>query len=149
MRITSSFFTLALCVLLTGCGQEKSSLTLKPAPSGGAMIRLPKDRGFVAVKTEAPDGTRVVPTARNAKPKPVSIVAYFYQADGSTAMNPAPTEVVFELGTSESAKSVALLPDASDPNRFASQPGLYSNALQGTVRAKINGEDVRESFSAL
>jgi hypothetical protein len=150
MRTTLPLMMCLLCIGASGCGQQPSNLTIKPPTSGGAMIRLPNDRGFVAVKTEidkADHNLRINP--RNARNRPVSIVAYFFQNDGTTAMSPAPTDVVFEIGAAQNAQAIALSPDASEPNRFASPPGLYSNSLQGIVRAKIAGEEVRESFSAL
>jgi hypothetical protein len=128
-----------------GCGEPASNLNLKPSPVGGAMTRLPGNRGLVAIKTEAPAGAK----GGKAKARTTTIVASFYQSDGTTPMSPAPTDVVLKLGDAEDAKDVALSPDAKEPHRFASSPGPYPNGLQGTIHAKINGEEVKESFSSL
>jgi hypothetical protein len=140
-RVLASF---ALSVTF-GCGEQASNLHLTPPPSGGAMVRLPGNRGFVAIKTESPVATRGVKTKNRA----ASIVAFFYQIDGVTPMTPAPTDVIFKLGVNGDATPVALSPDSKDANRFASSPGPYSRGIQGTVHAKIDGEDVEESFSSL
>jgi hypothetical protein len=132
-------------MLTIGCSDQAHDAGTKPPPGGGAMIRLPNGRGFVAVKTELLAGS---PKGKT-KTRAATIVAVFYQTDGVTPMTPAPTDVVFKIGPPENAKSVALSPDAGDPTRFTSLPGPYLNALQGIVHAKINGEDVEESFSAL
>lgn len=142
-----SSLALAAIVLASapGCGGSPSNVSPKPSPIGGALVRLPGNRGFVAIKSEGPGGSR----GARAKLRSASIVAVFYQDDGTTPMNPPPSEVVFEIGAAEKAKPVALSPDPADPNRFVSSPGPYANGLQGTIRAKIGGEDVRESFSSL
>lgn len=113
-------------------------------PAGGSLVRLPRDRGFVALKTESPASSKI----SRGKNRPLSVVAYFYQTDGTTPMSPAPTDVVFKVGNGADAKPVTLTPDASDPNRFVSTPGIYPRGLQGTIQAKVNGESVEEIFSS-
>ncbi|WP_422928107.1 hypothetical protein [Singulisphaera sp. PoT] len=139
-------FLVTSCFLgaLSGCGETPSFVPTKVAPTGGSLVRLPKDRGFVALKTESP----AKPGVGKGRNRPLSVVAYFYKSDGSTPMSPAPTEVVFKQGEGQNAKPINLVPDASDPNRFASDPGHYPRGLQGTIRAKIDGESVEESFSS-
>ena len=134
-----------LAALACGCGDSPSNLNLKPSPVGGAMTRLPGDRGLVAIKAELPPAGR----GSKAKSRTATIVVSFFQVDGATPMTPAPTEVVLLLGAADKAKSVSLSPDPKEPHRFASAPGPYANGLQGTIHAKIDGEDVRESFSSL
>ncbi len=130
---------------ILGCGETPSNLTVKPAPTGGALVRLPGNHGFVAIKTENPNAAQ----GSKGKNRPTSIVAYFYQPDGQTLMSPAPADVVFKLGDNDSTKAVTLTPDSKDPNRFASAPGPYSRGIQGKIQAKINGESIEESFSSL
>ncbi|MHC5538139.1 hypothetical protein ACYOEI_07915 [Singulisphaera rosea] len=145
MRAISSSLLPVVLIATLGCGPNPSNLNLKPPPNGGAMVRLPRDRGYVAIKTENPSPTQ----GPKLKNRPVSIVAYFYRNDASTPMTPAPTDVVFKIGTTEKAKSVTLAPDAKDPNRFVSEPGPYSRGIQGMIHAKVDGEEVEESFSSL
>jgi hypothetical protein len=128
-----------------GCGALPSNVAVKQSPTGGALIRLPGNRGFVAIKTETPEAAR----GGKAKNPTRSIVASFFQTDGVTPMSPAPTDIVLKLGVTENATPVTLAPDSKDANRFASSPGPYPQGLQGTVHAKIDGEVVEETFSAL
>lgn len=145
MRAISSTFLPIVLIATLGCGSSPSNLNLKPPPNGGAMVRLPKNRGYVDIKTESPSA----PGGPKSKNRPVSIVAFFYQNDASTPMSPAPTDVVFKIGTTEKAKTVPLAPDAKDPNRFVSEPGPYSRGIQGMIHAKVDGEELEESFSSL
>jgi hypothetical protein len=138
------FILLAPGVIL-GCGGSPSTIDVRLPVDGGAMIRLPGNRGFFAIKTEGPSDAG----GRKKKNQATTIVATFYQADGVTPMSPAPTDVVLKLGAEGSAMPVTLTADTKDLNRFTSSPGLYSQGLQGTVHLKISGEDVEESFSAL
>ena len=130
---------------IVGCGGSPSTVAVQPPAGGGAMIRLPGNRGFFTIKTEGPAAAQ----GGKKKHQATSIVATFYQADGVTPMNPAPTDVVLKLGVGEKEMPITLTADSKDPNRFTSSPGLYSQALQGTMHVKIGGEDVEESFSAL
>jgi hypothetical protein len=145
-RIPFLLVPMVLCSTF-GCGEPASNLNLKPSPSGGAMTRLPGNRGLVAIKTEGPASARGGKT--KTKARTTTIVASFYQSDGTTPMTPAPTDVVLKLGVSDDPKAVTLSPDSREPHRFASSPGPYPNGLQGTIHAKINGEDIQESFSSL
>jgi hypothetical protein len=138
------FVLIAPCIIV-GCGESPPSVIVKPPVDGGAMIRLPGNRGFVTIKTETP----AVAKGSRKKNQPTSIVAFFFQKDGVTPMSPAPTDVVIKLGSDGNAMPVALAVDSKDPNRFTSSPGLFPQGLQGTVHLKIDGEDVEESFSAL
>jgi hypothetical protein len=69
-----------------GCGTTTSGPTL-PAPSHtGTMVALPDAKGFFEIKVEIPDATR----AARSRQRALTIVAYFYQSDGTTAMSPPP-----------------------------------------------------------
>jgi hypothetical protein len=143
-RFSLLFLTLVLGATF-GCGGSTPTLQVQPPPGGGAMVRLPGNRGFVTVKTESPD----LPRSGRPKHAPTVIVASFYQPDGTTPMSPAPTDVVFKPDESTKGTPIALSPDPKDPNRFASTAGTsFPGGLQGTIHAKIQGEDVEESFSA-
>src|SRR5262245_14662357 len=133
MRWASLILVPFLFGFTSGCGKTPTHLTTQMAPTGGSLVRLPRDRGFVALKTESPASSKI----SRGKNRPLNVVAYFYQTDGTTPMSPAPTDVVFKTGEGEKAKSVTLAPDAADPNRFVSTPGPYPNGLQGTIQAKI------------
>lgn len=135
--------TTIVLVAMIGCGGSAIELNPKPSPVGGAMMRLPRGQGLVAIKTEAADAKS---KSRN---RPVCIVAYFYAMDGTTPLSPAPTDVVFKIGIDEKAKNIALSPDVKNPNRFVSAVGPYANGIQGVIQAKIQGEDVTESFSSM
>ena len=135
---------------IIGCGPGPGTRagSVKPSPVGGAMVRLPHDAGLVAIKTEAADPARVGKTKLRA----TKIVAVFFKNDGSTPMDPPPTEVVFQLEdlrpkTSE-LRTVTLEADPTTPNRFVSGAGSFPGGVEGKIRAKIGGQDVEESFSA-
>jgi hypothetical protein len=145
MRPISLMLVLFASGMIVGCAESPSSVMVKPPAGGGVMIRLPGNRGFVTIKTESPAATQ----ASKKKITTRIVVASFFQADGSTPMSPAPTDVVLKLGTAENATTVALAADSQEPNRFASSPGQYPQGFQGSVHLKIGGEDVEESFSAL
>jgi hypothetical protein len=135
---------------IIGCGAESGTqvATVKPSPVGGAMVRLPHDAGLVAIKTEAADASRAVKTKLRA----TKIVAVFFENDGSTPMTPPPTEVVFELegfrSKAAEPKTVTLEADPTTPNRFVSAASSFPGGLEGKIRAKIDGQDVEELFSA-
>src|SRR5262249_38082149 len=80
---------------IMGCGGGSGSqvAAVKPSPVGGAMVRLPRNAGLVAIKTESDTSSRAVKT----KPRAAKIVAVFFENDGSTPMTPPPSEVVFVL----------------------------------------------------
>jgi hypothetical protein len=145
MRRTALIIAMLATASIAGCGGSPPSTVIKPPPGGGAMIRLPGNRGLFTIKSDGPPG----PAGRGKKSPARSVVATFFQADGVTPMSPAPTDVVLQLESAGKTTSVALAADPKDPTRFASTSGPYPQALQGTVRLKIDGQDVEESFSAL
>ena len=152
MKKRSFLFSVVLVSLgsIIGCGGNTGDMVEaeKPSPVGGAMIRLPQNTGLVAIKTEAPDA----PRAGKKKSRATSIVAIFFDNDGSTPMSPPPTEVIFELealnAKAPQPKPVTLEPDPAAPNRFVSAAGVFPGGVAGKLRAKIGGKDIEEEFSA-
>ena len=152
MEMRSIRHWLVLCSLgvIIGCGVEPGTqvAAVKPSPVGGAMVRLPRNAGLVAIKTEPADTSR----AAKKKVRASKIVAVFFQNDGSTPMTPPPTEVVFELETVRAkaveVKTVALEADLTTPNRFVSAASSFPGGVEGKIRVKIDGQDLEESFSA-
>ncbi len=138
-RILIAILTI-IPIIATGCGGEPANLLPTPAPNGGGMTRLPNNAGLVAIKTEGPSGKTKSKTAR--------IVAYFYQNDGKTALSPAPTDVVFKLDERDKSATVPLLADTTDPNKFSSAPGPYAAGVSGNLSAKVDGQEISESFSS-
>ena len=149
---------LATAGVLIGCdGPEltSNSAVVRGIHSGTA-IHLASDKGFVELVNEPPVDDR-----RN--PQPTSIVAYFLQPDGKSAMSPSPTDVSFHIDpdarsrqrgkTAASSTMVALSaePKSDDPagaSRFASKTGPYDlTGIRGTLKAKINGEEVSATFT--
>ena len=134
----------------TGCGSDTGGLADSPAPSpvGGMVMRLPKDVGTVAIKTETPAASK----GAKGKSRLSTIVAVFFKNDGSTPLSPPPTDVVFELellhSKTDKLKPVKLEADPSEPNRFVSEPGSFPGGVAGKIRLKLNGEELEESFSA-
>ena len=64
--------------------------TTSAAPHRGTMIRLPEDKGFVELVNEPEVGDR-------RKLESTSIVAYFLQIDGKSALDPPPADVSFSI----------------------------------------------------
>src|SRR5271157_1423421 len=81
---------LAAAGLTVGCGSPELSSQVFKGTHGGTTFRLPDEKGFVELVNEP-----VVTDRHN--PQPTSIVAYFYQANGKTAMSPSPTDVSFQI----------------------------------------------------
>jgi hypothetical protein len=149
IRLWLALFSLGSII---GCGAQSGTqvATVKSSPVGGAMVRLPHDVGLVAIKTEAADSSRPV----KSRPRATKIVAVFFKNDASTPMTPLPTEVVFELESWRSktakpdVKTVTFDADSTTPNRFVSAAGSFPGGVEGRIRAKIDGQDIEESFSA-
>ena len=146
---------LAAAGLTAGCGSPEPSSQVLKGTHSGTFIRLPDDKGFVELVNEP-----AVIDRRN--PQPTSIVAYFFQADGKSAMSPSPTDVSFQIDPDARSKQrgqatggastlpLSAEPKADDPavtSRFASKTGPYYLAgVRGTLKAKINGQDVSTAF---
>ena len=146
---------LAAAGLIAGCGSPELNSQVFKGTHGGTTFRLPDEKGLIELVNEP-----VVTDRYN--PQPTSIVAYFYQADGKTAMSPSPTDVSFQIdpdarsrqrGKSAAGTSTLPLsaePKADDPagaSRFASKSGpYYLAAVRGTLKAKISGQDILTAF---
>jgi len=146
---------LAAAGLTAGCGSPALSSLVFTGTHGGTTFRLPDEKGFVELVNEP-----VVTDRRN--PQPTSIVAYFFQADGKSAMSPSSTDVSFEItpdarsrqrdrsAAGSSTLHLSAEPKADDPagaSRFASKTGPYAlAAIRGALKAKINGQEVSTAF---
>ena len=130
--------------LLVGCGGESPipSKSALAAPHGGHMVALPENRGVVEIKSDRPSA----PRGGRAPATKGRILAYFYQADGTTQMSPAPTDVKVQLGVDEKTPPVVLAPEPKEAGLFASEPGMYPDGFRGQIEAKINGEPVKAPF---
>jgi hypothetical protein len=113
-----------------------------PGPHHGTTIRLPADKGFVELTNEPPVSGR-------GSREPTSIVAYFLKTDGTSTLEPAPTDVTIVVdGAKKGSETISLAaePKSDDPagsSRFASKPGQHQlAALRGTLKAKIAGQDI-------
>ena len=157
MRIRFRVVTLGLAALFSGCDSSGPlvSVTSVTAPHHGTMIPLPEKTGFVELLNEPEVSDR-----RN--PEPTSIVAYFLQIDGKSALDSAPEDVTFaiETGGGKGARGkqgsgdripLSAQPKPDDPSgagRFASKPGPYQLAgIRGTLRVKIGGQEVSSQFA--
>jgi hypothetical protein len=140
MRLTI-VLPLALLGLVSGCNGGVREL---PSPAHkGTTIALPGGRGFFELGT---DTDQKVERGTRAKLPKTSIVVYFYQSDGTTEMNPAPTEVTVKVGTGASSPDVPLALQEKPVGQFKSAPGNFPSGFRGQLNAKINGETVETTF---
>jgi hypothetical protein len=139
-----SFCLLLLPVcLLAGCGGPSGESGLPTPPHKGNLVALPDGRGFVEILIDsgasAGDRGKTHPKTR--------IVAYFYQSDGTTEMSPAPSDVIFKLGTGEKSPVLNLSPLPKEPGKFASEPTTLPDAFRGELEAKVKGESIKAPFT--
>jgi hypothetical protein len=95
-------------------------------------------------------------------PELTTIVAYFLQIDGKSALAPAPEEVNFAIQSSGASGGrskqnagdrirLNAEPKPDDPfaaGRFASKTGPYAlTGLRGTLTATIGGQEVSSTFA--
>ena len=104
---------------------------------------MPDSKGFVELTTERSATSK----QSRGSPTKTRILAYFFQADGTTAMSPAPTDVKITLGAAGSSPVVSLTPQATDPGQFASEPGDYPDELRGQIAFDLDGKPVQATFS--
>jgi len=135
---------IAMAGLLFGCDSAPSTPPeVMVGPHRGTTIRLPEGKGFVELTNE-PEVT-----GRGSR-EPTALVAYFLKLDGTSALEPAPSDVNLVLGQARKKASETLAltaePKSDDPagaSRFASKPGQHHIAtLRGTLNAKIDGQEV-------
>jgi hypothetical protein len=136
LRLT---LALILCHSIAGCGGSPEAVPV--SVHNGTMIALADKKGFFEIDTEsggnADRGSR-------SKGGTKSIVVYFYQPDGTTEMNPAPTDVTVKVGTGSDSPVVTLSPRPS--GGFASSPSAYPSGFRGQLNAKIGGDAVETPF---
>jgi hypothetical protein len=106
------------------------------------MFAFPENRGFVEIKTDRESGSR----DSRAPAAKARILAYFYQADGTTAMRPAPSDVKVQIGIEDKSTVVGLAPQPKEAGSFASDPGIYPDGLRGQIEARVNGEAIKVPF---
>jgi hypothetical protein len=143
---TRSKVTILFALLLAGCGSVGAPQLALPSPShGGTMVALPGAQGYVELKTESEDP----PRGGRTQERKSQIVAFFYQADGTSPLTPAPSDVIVKVGTGDKSPTVPLSPagqGSDSTNRFASKPGPYPDGFQGQLEAKLNGQPVQVTF---
>jgi hypothetical protein len=141
MRASRIFFSaLALVGSTAGCNAVRET----PSTSHhGTMIALPGDRGFFEVKTEA--AGKEAPRSRS-KTAQTCLVVYFYQNDGNTELNPAPTDVTVQVGGGESSRVVPLTAHGKPGEGFASSPGNFPSGFRGRLSAKLDGNPIETTF---
>jgi hypothetical protein len=132
--VLSVALALALGCSLVGC--EQSPATIPGARNNGSMNPLPDGKGFFEIRVDGA-GVRGARGGRGS-PEPNTIIVFFYQPDGTTEMNPAPTDVTLKIGR---AQVLSLTPQTSGGS-FASKPGDYPVEFRGTLGAKIGGEAI-------
>jgi hypothetical protein len=107
------------------------------------MFALPQKMGFFEIRTVGDDSKAKARSSR-AKATANSLVVYFYKADGTSEMSPAPTDVTLKVGTGAESPVVALAPQPK--GGFSSGSGHFPSAFRGQLTAKINGESVETAF---
>jgi hypothetical protein len=145
MRFRAAAFMMA--GLLSGCGSSTTPGGVNPAvivgPHHGTTIRLPDDKGFIELTNEPEVRTR-------DSTEPTAIVAYFLKLDGTSSLEPAPSDVKIELNPvgRKPAETIPLAaePKGDDPtagSRFVSKSGPHHLAmLRGKLSAKIDGQEL-------
>jgi hypothetical protein len=138
-------FPVFLVCVVSGCeGPDPTVKQLPPPPHGGTLITLPETRGFAEVLSRS----EKLAGGKDAKRPNATLTVYFLKADGTTAMNPEPTDVSIVLGPESGNKTVPLKPDPSKPGAFASAPGPFSNTeVSGELKATVEGQAVSVSFA--
>ncbi len=147
MRPLACLVFAALLGSTIACDNPAANMTTRPSPTGDAMFPIPGNVGYVSVTAEATQAVR----GAKGKKHSATIVACFYQPDGSTPMEPAPTDVSVKLGVDDGAQPIALSPSPGEskiPSRFASPQGEYPEGPQGKISAKIKGQTAELTFSS-
>ena len=144
MRIGFRAAFIVMVGLSFGCNSGPlTSPQVMVGPHHGTAIRLPDDKGFVELINEPEVSGR-------GSREPTAIVAYFLKPDGSSTLEPAPSDVMVVLAGAVKKGSetipLAAEPRSDDPaggSRFVSKPGTYHVAsLRGKLNAKVHGQEV-------
>jgi len=144
MRIGFGAALIVMVGLSFGCNSGPSTPPqVMVGPHRGTTIRLPDEKGFVELINEPEVSGR-------GSREPTAIVAYFLKSDGSSTMEPAPSDVMLVLAGAgkKGSETIPLSaePKSDDPaggSRFASKPGSHHLAsLRGKLNAKIDGQEV-------
>lgn len=139
MRLIALVFAIALACFCAGCG--RTSQVVPASSHNGSMVALSQNKGYFEIGTEGgAKGTR----GSRSKGVDNCIVVHFYQPDGTTEMNPPPTEVTVKVGRVSNSPVVTLEPQAK--GGFASSPGRFPAGFRGVLTAKIDGAAVETSF---
>ena len=141
------FVGLLLCsgIVACGCsatGPSAASGSMPAASHGGNMLQIPGGKGFAELSIERG------PAGKGSSTTPSRLVAYFYQADGTSALSPPPSDVTIHLGAEggKDVKDVKLTAETKPAGQFASEPGQYPDELRGRLAVVLAGESVEIPF---
>jgi hypothetical protein len=145
MRMTWIAAVLVGACCVPGCGGSDSR-ALPHAGHGGRVFELPDQKGFFEILVEGGE-----PGSRGARRKAAagqktSLAVWFYKPDGTTPMDPAPSEVSLKIGGSDSSPTLALKPAPKDAGKLTSDPGPYPDNFAGELNATIDGQPVKAPF---
>jgi hypothetical protein len=127
-----------------GCGDGLPTGDGHTPLHGGIVIPFPDKNGLIELLNG--EGKR---TAATFEP---TVVAYFLQSDGKTALAILPAEVVVKLDTAQGQKTITLKPkpETSDPvgsGRFVSDPGPYDLTQRGgEISLNVGGKSLSTPF---
>jgi hypothetical protein len=148
MHISLRAVVLAAASLSPGCdwSPPPPPPQVVKGPHHGTTIRLPEDKGFVELTNE--------PEVRDRRSRePTALVAYFLRSDARSALDPAPTDVSFEVQAGTRRSRIVPLSakpspdDLAGTSRFVSKPGPYQlSNIRGKLIAKIDGQSVSTVF---
>jgi hypothetical protein len=107
---------------------------------GGKILPLPDGKGFAELLVERG------PPSKGATTGTARLLAYFYQADGTSVLAPAPSDVKVHLGSADSGTDVTLSAQTTPAGQFASAPGQFSDELRGQLELTLAGEALQAPF---
>jgi len=138
---------IAPACLLTGCGGSLTPLPIVKVSHGGTLVSLPNGRGFAEIVVETTVAGKSGPHAQVRS----RIVVYFFQPDGTSGMNPAPTGVKVRLGRGKTGPVFDLSPQPKEAGMYATETSNspYPDGFNGQLDFKVNGEDVHVVFFLL
>jgi hypothetical protein len=108
------------------------------------MIALPDDKGFVEIMTDRGASSRG--ERRGQRTGNTRIIAYFYQPDCTTRINPAPTDVKIKIGAADSGSLISLSQDPKEAGKFESDPGTIPDGFRGQIDFQSDGKPVHATF---
>jgi hypothetical protein len=133
---------IVLACAIAGCSGSPKELPVAKSAHGGTMLTLPDGQSYAEVLVES---AVVGKSAGKAQYKP-KIVAYFFQADGTSVMSPGPTDVKIKIGMGENGRTVDLAPEPKEAGKYATAAGDYPEGFAGELEATVNGAAVQVPF---